>query len=166
MLATRPSATPTTAVNGRKISSTRAKRFKDEVVWGAIGVAIGAGIGSAISGVAGRVASRGIRVSEKGLGLIGEHLAQFGEVEYNSMMMQRPGSALNSGARITGADATFYLHEASEATMQARGLSQPAAHAAALSKYGSEYDLYHPDVIKALPQMFNQTWFRYWNIFP
>lgn len=44
------------AVNGRKISSSKAKKFKDEVVWTAIGAAIGAGIG----GVAAKALGRGV----------------------------------------------------------------------------------------------------------
>jgi RHS repeat-associated protein len=108
----------------------------------------------------------GIRISEKGLSIVERHLAQFGEVPENTLMLNRLRSALTNGERLTGADANFYLHEASEATIMGRGLSQPAAHAEALQKYGvTSFDLFHPEVIQTLgPKYFNSNWFDYWKI--
>ncbi len=72
-----------------------------------------------------------------------------------------------SGQRVTGADAIFYTHEAAEATKMARGLSYEPAHAAALQKYGvSPYSVYHPDVIRAMPEQFNSNWYNFWGITP
>ena len=106
-----------------------------------------------------------VRVSQKGLELIRNHLSRFGDCEQNSMMMQRLRSAAADGCTISGADASFYMHEAAEATLMARGLSYPAAHAASLQKYGvSQYSVYHPSVVAALPQWFNKNWRNYWGM--
>ncbi|ATQ71016.1 MULTISPECIES: hypothetical protein [Methylosinus] len=70
-----------------------------------------------------------------------------------------------SGQRVTGADAIFYTHEAAEATMMGRGLSYDAAHAASLEKYGvSPFSVYHPDVIRSMPEHFNSNWYKFWGI--
>ena len=109
--------------------------------------------------------STSVRVSQKGLDLVDSHLAQFGYIEQNAMMMDRLRSAANSGAKVNGADASFYMHEAAEATKMAKGLGYDAAHAAALNKYGvSKFSVYHPSVIKALPQWFNNNWRSFWGI--
>src|SRR5262249_15520071 len=72
------------------------------------------------------------RLSEKGLDVVEQHLAQFGDSVENTAMVQRLRSALSTGERVTRADANFCLHEASEATMMRRGLSYEEAHAAAI----------------------------------
>ncbi len=103
--------------------------------------------------------SGGVRLSQKGLDLVGNHLSQFEEFGGNSGMMQRLQDAFAAGQKVTGADANFYLHEASEATMMGRGLGYDAAHSAALGKYGvTEFNLYHPEVIQANPTLFNNAW--------
>ena len=80
-------------------------------------------------------------------------------------MVARLREALQSGTRISGADASFYMHELAEATMMGRGLSYGAAHSAALAKYGvSPFSVYHPNVILAPPGSFNANWFRFWGI--
>jgi hypothetical protein len=57
------------------------------------------------------------------------------------------------------------MHELSEATMMRRGMPYNAAHEAALGKYGvSPYSVYHPDVISALPEFFNPSWFDFWGL--
>jgi len=77
-------------------------------------------------------------------------------------MVGRLQQALASGSRISGADASFYLHEVSEATMMGRGLSYEAAHAGALGKYGvSPFTVYAPEVILANPGSFNSNWFTF-----
>jgi hypothetical protein len=121
------------------------------------GTAGGAGLG--------RVGGMSLRVSEKGLGIVEGHLARFGPVPENAAMVARLRGALESGTRISGADASFYLHEVSEATMMGRGLSYEAAHAGALGKYGvSPFSVYHPNVIIANPGAFNSNWFNFWGI--
>jgi RHS repeat-associated protein len=113
------------------------------------------------------LAESGIRLSQKGLDLVGNHLEQFGDYAPNTAMMQRLNDAFSAGQKVTGADANFYLHEASEATMMGRGFSYDAAHAAAIEKYGvSPFSLYHPEVIQANPLMFNNAWRNYWNLPP
>ncbi len=107
-------------------------------------------------------ADQGIRITSKGMDIVKNHLARF-EFAANDAMVGRLESAI--GRRVTGADANFYLHEVSEATMMGRGLSYEAAHAGALQKYGvSPFSLYHPNVIKEFPKLFNSGWLAYWGI--
>lgn len=113
----------------------------------------------------GSLLGKEIRVSQRGLDLVERHLAQFGPVEENTMMLDRLRSALANAQKISGGDASFYLHEASEATMMGRGMGYDAAHAAALQKYGvSKFSVYSPEVIQALPGSFNQNWFNFWGL--
>jgi hypothetical protein len=57
------------------------------------------------------------------------------------------------------------MHEAAEATLMARGLAYETAHAMAIQKYGvSQYSVYHPSVVAALPQWFNNNWRTFWGI--
>lgn len=106
-----------------------------------------------------------VRVTQKGLHIVDDHLIQFGHIEQNVMMMDRLRTAMAKGLKITGADASFYMHELAEATKMAKGLSYDAAHAAALRKYGvSPYSVYHPSVIQALPDWFNNNWRTFWGI--
>jgi filamentous hemagglutinin len=107
----------------------------------------------------GAAKSGGVRLSQKGLNLVENHLAKFGDDAANAGMMQNLQNAFSAGQTVTGANANFYLHEASEATMMGRGLSYDAAHAAALQKYGvSPFSLYAPNVIQANPTLFNNAW--------
>lgn len=69
------------------------------------------------------------------------------------------------GRPVSGADSTFYLHEPSESTMMRGGIPYDAAHVAVLQKYGVwPFSLYHPDVIRALPEEFGTAWKTYWGI--
>jgi hypothetical protein len=80
-------------------------------------------------------------------------------------MVGRLRGAMESGQRVTGADASFYIHELAESTMMARGLPYAQAHAATLSKYGvSPYSVYHPEVISKYPEMFGSPWKQFWGI--
>ena len=64
-----------------------------------------------------------------------------------------------------GADANFYLCEIAEGTFSGRGLGYDAVHEAALQKYGaSPFSIYHPDVIRAMPEWFNNAWRGYCGI--
>jgi filamentous hemagglutinin len=100
-----------------------------------------------------------VQVSEKGLGIVSSHLSQFGDDAANAGMLQRLQNAFASGQSVTGADANFYLHELSDSTMMAQGMSDDAAHTAALVKYGvSPFSLYAPQVIEANPELFNNAW--------
>lgn len=97
--------------------------------------------------------------------MVEEHLSQFGPYPENEMMVARLRDALAQGRPVSGADASFYMHEMNEATLMGRGLGYDAAHASALSKYQvSPFSVYHPDVIQALPGTFNDNWFAFWGI--
>lgn len=99
------------------------------------------------------------------MGVVERHLGTFDADAGNVAMVQRLRTALSNGERVTGADANFYLHEASEASMMGRGMSQEAAHAAAIEKYGvSPFSLYHPDVIKANPSIFGTGFKKFWGL--
>ncbi|BGE88002.1 hypothetical protein Ms3S1_p20500 (plasmid) [Methylosinus sp. 3S-1] len=121
--------------------------------------------GARLGGDLGIFAERELTVTPKGLDLVRGHLAQFGDVPANTAMLERLEGAMASGQRVTGADAIFYTHEAAEATMMGRGLSYDAAHAASLEKYGvSPFSVYHPDVIRSMPEHFNSNWYKFWGI--
>ncbi len=122
-------------------------------------------VGMAAERIGTVAAESGVQLSEKGLSLVEGHLATFEADAGNAAMMGRLRSAFASGSKVTGADANFYLHEASEATMVGRGMSQPAAHAAALEKYGvSPFSIYHPEVIQANPEIFGTGFKNYWGL--
>jgi filamentous hemagglutinin len=110
------------------------------------------------------VAARGaVTVTREGLDQVVSHLAQFGEHPPNQAMIERLESQL--GSQVSGADANFYLHELSESEYMAEGLSDEAAHAAALESGGvSPFSLYHPEVIQQFPQYFNNAWRAFWGL--
>lgn len=101
----------------------------------------------------------GVQLTQQGLDVVGNHLAQFDEFAPNTQMMQNLQDAFDAGQPVTGANANFYLHETSEAAFMGNGLSYDAAHAAALEQYGvSPFSLYTPEVIQANPTLFNNAW--------
>lgn len=115
----------------------------------------------------GSLADRTFNVSAKGLQILEEHLAKpiFEKTEENAMMIQRLREALQAGAKVAGADASFYLHEIAESTMMSRGLTYALAHQGALTKYGvSEFSVYHPDVITALWGNFATGFKDFWGL--
>ncbi len=63
-------------------------------------------------------------------------------------MINRLVTALKNGISITGADASFYLHELKEAQLMQSGI----------------FSVYHPDVIKMQPGYWNNGWFNFWGI--
>ena len=82
----------------------------------------------------------------------------------NAAMIQRLRTALSEGKTISGADASFYMHELAEATLMDSGMGPREAHDAALAKYGvSPYSVYHPEVISAFFGRFNDNWLNFWN---
>ena len=81
------------------------------------------------------------------------------------MMINRLQKALNNQQTISGADASFYFHEIREAALMAQGYKYNEAHQQALKDYEvSPFSVYHPDVIKAHPDEFNQKWQKAWGI--
>ncbi|MNJ66567.1 hypothetical protein D3C77_626560 [compost metagenome] len=80
-------------------------------------------------------------------------------------MIKRLEDAMTSKKKISGADASFYMHEVSEATMMKKGIDYDTAHAEALQKYDvSPFSVYHPDVIKSMPENFGRAWKKFWGI--
>lgn len=97
--------------------------------------------------------------------MVKNHLSQFGDIPENQAMLSRIENAMKSGQKITGADASFYMHEAAEATMMKNGMGYVPAHEAALQKYNvSPYSVYHPEVIQQLPEWFNQGFKDFWGV--
>ena len=83
----------------------------------------------------------------------------------NTEMINRLETALESGTPITGADASFYLHELKEASLMSSGMSYNQAHQAALDFYEvSNFSVYHPDVIKKDLGFWNDGWLKFWGI--
>ena len=79
-------------------------------------------------------------------------------------MLARLKNALIEGRSIYGADASFYFHELRESQLMKGGLSYAEAHNQALAEYGvSPYSLYHPEVIEAFPDEFNNNWCNAWR---
>jgi hypothetical protein len=116
----------------------------------------------------GKLTNSAVRISQKGLDLVTQHLSKFGPVKENELMLLRLNEALRSGKTVTGADASFYIHEVTEATKMSKGMNYIEAHQFALSKYQvSPFSVYHPDVINAVnaiePGSFNNKWIDFWS---
>ena len=113
----------------------------------------------------GKLTGKSINVSEKGLNSVKNHISQFGDIPENTAMINRIETALKNGQPITGADASFYMHEAAEAIMMKNGISYKAAHEAVLQKYNvSPYSVYHPEVIQQFSEWFNQGFKDFWRL--
>ncbi len=130
------------------------------------------------------IMTRGVAISERGLQIVEEHLIKLeGTLSMeNALMLARLRSALWSGDRLTGADASFYMHETSEATMTNRimaekGLSYQeaadSAHALTLERYErfgmAQITNYHPDVIRSTLRIngalnWSDAYLNRWNI--
>ncbi|MEC0128992.1 WXG100 family type VII secretion target [Paenibacillus pabuli] len=113
----------------------------------------------------GKLEGMEINVSQKGLDIVKTHISTFDSYAPNQAMIQRIESALQTGKPLTGADASFYMHEVSEFTKMGKGMGYDAAHASAIQKYEvSPFSVYHPDVIKSMPGEFNSSWFKFWGL--
>lgn len=113
----------------------------------------------------GKLNGKSINVSEKGLNLVKKHISQFGDIPENQAMINRIESALKNGQPITGADASFYMHEVAEATMMQKGIPYEVAHEAVLQKYNvSPYSVHHPEVIQQFSEWFNQGFKDFWGL--
>lgn len=96
----------------------------------------------------GKLSGKSINVTEKGLNIVKSHIATFDEYGPNNAMINRLQNSLIKGKQVTGADASFYMHEFSESNLMSKGFGYDQAHAAALSKYGvSPFSVYHPEVL-------------------
>ncbi|WP_082435806.1 RHS repeat-associated core domain-containing protein [Desnuesiella massiliensis] len=123
------------------------------------------GYSSSVGNGLGKLAGKAINVSEKGLNIVKNHISRFGNVPENNSMINRLETAMAKGNKITGADASFYMHELAESTLMKNGMQYDVAHAASLQKYGvSPFSVYHPDVIRLMPEVFNSAWRNFWGI--
>ncbi|MDQ2886971.1 MAG: polymorphic toxin-type HINT domain-containing protein [Chloroflexota bacterium] len=121
----------------------------------------------------GKLTNLDLKVSEDGLNQVIDHLSKdvFSDPETggiapeNQAMISRLQNALAAGKTISGADASFYMHELYESTLMNRGVAYDVAHDLAIGRYGvSPYSIYHPDVIQAFPEFFNSNWFSFWGM--
>ena len=114
----------------------------------------------------GKIEGKELNVSPKGLNIVKEHLSQnFGDFPENLAMIKRLEEALANNKKISGADASFYMHEVSESTMMKKGIDYDTAHEMALQKYDvSRFSVYHADVIKSMPDIFNKNWRKFWGV--
>ncbi len=104
-------------------------------------------------------------VTEDGLNTVKQHLSGDLADEFNDAMISRLESAYANNTPIEGADLDFYAHEIYESTLMKNGMSYEDAHEAAKAYYNAtEFNLYHPEVIKANPKLFNNAWFEFWGI--
>jgi hypothetical protein len=145
---------------------------------GMTGVAAGGSVivvGTNGAGLDPNINPGGAGLNQQGVDTIGQHLRrpifnnEYGTgMDYppNKAMVDRLQSAVSQGCGcIDGPDANFYLHETYENALMNQGWGYDDAHQRALSNYGvTEYDLYHPDVIQAYPEHFNDSWFDYYGI--
>ncbi|MFL5807435.1 MAG: hypothetical protein ACJ8CR_37630, partial [Roseiflexaceae bacterium] len=121
----------------------------------------------------GSLSGRQFRISSQDLATIERHLAR-PELDAadlapeNVAMIARLRTALTEGSLISGADASFYFHELTEAALMDQGIPYETAHLQALARYGvSHFSVYHPEVLQALGrEHFNLNWFRFWGIEP
>jgi RHS repeat-associated protein len=111
---------------------------------------------SVIGAGGGQVAAR---ASDQQIKVVEQHLRQFGENKPEQMMIER----LKSG-QWTEWEQRFLHHELIEAGLMRQGITEPrAAHLAALEVQhipyvaGYEAYLFHPDVVKALPDYFSSA---------
>jgi hypothetical protein len=115
----------------------------------------------------GKISGKEYTVTQKGLNNVRNYLTEQGFIDdyENQAMLSRLSNAMKNGVKITGADAVFYTHELKEAQLVALGTEQLVAHKIALKFYEvSPFSVYHPEVIKMNPSLWNKSWFDFWNI--
>jgi len=132
--------------------------------------AYSSGVNSTGNGL-GKLANKELNASEKGLNIVKNHIDQFETYQPNVDMINRLENAMKNGEKITGADASFYMHELAESHMM-KDLTKTMdfesaydiAHSSALSKYEvSQFSVYHPDVIANNSSQFSLAWKRFWE---
>ncbi len=94
------------------------------------------------------------------LTVVTDHLSKLDPFGANDAMLQRIGSALESGSPLTEAQTNFMRHELRESELMNSGMSYEDAHAAALETHppGRNYD---PDLIDQYPEF--GPWWRKMN---
>ena len=114
----------------------------------------------------GKLTGQEFVIEQKQLDILKTHIAtNFPAYEPNEMMIDRLQNALDNNQRISGADASFYFHELKESELMQQGYTYQEAHQQALHYYEvSPFSVYHPDVIVACHEEFNQKWRDSWGI--
>lgn len=114
----------------------------------------------------GRLDGKEINPTHRGLDKIKTHISnnEFDAPE-NTAMIERIEKAIKSGKKLSGADASYYMHEIKESTLMAKGMSYKQAHKAALETYKvSAFSVYHPEVILKDPSSWSKPWFDFWKL--
>jgi len=122
---------------------------------------IDSGAGNQAQGAAQQVATNtadDLAIAESHLGSLPD-----GMTPPNRMMLDRIAAAQESGRALTVGEQNFLVHETTEAGLVSQGLSQDAAHAAALETHPLFMN-YDPEVIKAYPEYFNSNWRKAWDL--
>lgn len=79
-------------------------------------------------------------------------------------LINRIKAALKNGEKITGEDASYYMHGLKESTLMSKRLSYEEAHVVALETYQvSPFSVYHPEVIQQNPRAWGKPWFKFWR---
>jgi hypothetical protein len=114
----------------------------------------------------GKLEGKEFVVEKEKLYILKKHIADnFYSYEPNEMMIDRLQKALDNNQKFSGADASFYFHELREAELMKKGYYYEEAHNKALQDYEvSAFSVYHPDVIVACWDDFNQKWRDFWGI--
>ena len=107
----------------------------------------------------GKLSDKSFTVTQKGIDRVKNHISSNGFDAYeNTEMIKRIENALKNGESISGADASFYMHELKESALMQSGMPYEEAHGAALDFFEvSDYSVYHPDVIKMEPLEWNSA---------
>ena len=113
----------------------------------------------------GKLLGKEINPTDKGLAIVKEHLSgEFSDVT-NDAMIASIQQSIKNGNKLTGADASFYMHELNEATLMKKGMLYDDAHLLSLQKYDvSPFSVYSPEVIKAFPDAFGRGFKTFWGI--
>ncbi|WP_201798252.1 hypothetical protein, partial [Lachnotalea glycerini] len=113
----------------------------------------------------GKLTGKNINVTEKGINIVKQHLSgEFSDIT-NDAMIKRLENALANGEKISGADASFYMHEITETTLMNQGMTYDVAHGLALEKYDvSPFSVYSPEVVTEYPDLFSRGFKKYWDI--
>ena len=116
----------------------------------------------------GEISGNQYHITQQHIDIVEHHLFHSGRFEpdpSNAAMIGRLQNALNRGETITGADASFLLHELNESMLMRRGLDYNRAHREAIALYRiNDFSVYHPDVIRQFAESFGSSWFRFWDI--
>jgi hypothetical protein len=78
-------------------------------------------------------------------------------------MLARIRGAAAGGRPLSTADQNFLTHELTEAELMEGGMGYSEAHGIAGGTHPT-FGNYDPEVIKQVPELFNQNWRDFWGI--